>query len=134
MTFDFLSPGQGGVGHSLLFLPLREDFTLFHAELRRRDCEMFSGQLQELPAGRGGGRPQRRSKEAGAHGAEGAHVPRAEVGVAHHHVDVIERDVELIGQHLGQRSNDALPHFDLTGEAGNPAIFADLKEGIEIVG
>jgi hypothetical protein len=54
--------------------------------------------------------------------------------VAHDHVHRLERDVELLGQHHGQRGDDALAHLDLTGETGHPAVRADLEIGVGVVG
>ena len=43
-------------------------------------------------------------------------------------------DIDLVGQHLGQRRDDALALLDLAGEAGDAAVGADPEKGVEIVG
>src|ERR1035441_1714588 len=46
--------------------------------------------------------------------------------------DVANGDVEVLREHLGQRGDRPLTHFDLPGEAGHMAVLADAQEGVEI--
>ena len=98
------------------------------------DAEARGGQLEEDAAGFGRRLPQGRPEVLGAARAEGARVVGAEVRVAHDHVHRVERDVELLGQHHGQRGDDALAHLDLAGEAGDAAVGTDLEIGVGVVG
>ncbi len=98
-----------------------------HPELLRREAREDAS-----PLGRRGA--QRRAEHAGGERAESPHVPRAAVGVAHHHVDRRERHAELVGRHLGLRSHDALAHLDLAGEDGDAPVGADQQIGVQIFG
>jgi hypothetical protein len=134
VPLDPLPLGQRRVGHPALRIGLHEDGAIGRGQPLHRFLELLRGQLQQHPPPFRAGGPQRRSEEPRGHGAERAHVPRAEVGVAHDHVDALQRDVQLVGQFLGQGGDGALAHLDLAGEAGDPAVLADPQEGVEVGG
>ena len=46
--------------------------------------------------------------------------------------EYLVRHVDLVGEHLGERSDDALPHLDLAGEAPDAAVLSNPQKGIEI--
>ena len=58
--------------------------------------------------------------------ARGALIGRA-CGIAHHHGDAIEVDVELVRHDLGERGADAGPEIDPAGEAGDAAVGLDRE-------
>src|SRR5262249_24439305 len=61
--------------------------------------------------------------------AEGAHVERRAIRVAHHELDGIDRRPELLGHLLGERGADVLADLDLTGEHRDAALLADVEPG-----
>ena len=90
-----------------------------------------SGQvLQQLPGGRARLSQLRRHARR-AHAAEGAHVVRRQVGVAHYHADGGDRAAQLIGHRLRQRRTDILPHFHFAGVDGNVAALVDVQPGTQ---
>ena len=99
----------------------------------RGDAQPFGGERRQYQPCLGGGGTQRRAEHAGREGAEGAHVPRAAVGVAQHHVDGGEVDAEFLGHHLRLGRHDALAHLDLAGEDRDAAVPADHEVGVEVL-
>ena len=45
----------------------------------------------------------------------------------------IQPDVEFVSQLLRQGGDDSLPHFNLTGVAGDLSVFANSEKGVEIL-
>jgi len=126
--------GQFGVRDAARRLGGDGDDAIGRHQLLDRSAQALGGQIQEHPPGLGAGGPKRRAEDARGQGAEGAGVPRAEVGVAHDHVDGVERHVQLVGDLLRQRGDGALAHLDLPGEAGDAAVGLDVEVGVEVGG
>ena len=97
-----------------------------HAELLGREAQHHGARL-----GRGGA--QGGAKHARRQRPERAHVVRAAIGVAHDHVDRLEGDAQLLGDHLGLRGHHPLPHLDLAGEDGDPPVLADPEIRVEVL-
>ena len=134
VPFDAFPPGQLSVGDPVPGSGLFKYLTVFDGKLPDRNMEPLRGELQEHRSRLGGGGPKRRAEKACRSAAEGPHVPRAEIRISHDHIHAVERHVQFVCQHLGQRSDHALTHFDLSGKAGNPAVFPDFQKGVEIRG
>src|SRR6202171_6542432 len=60
-------------------------------------------------------------------------VERRKFGVAHDHMNHRQRNMQLIGDGLRQRSANVLAHLDLAGENRDAAIFVDVNPGADIV-
>lgn len=73
---------------------------------------------------RGGG-TQYRAEHARRRRPERSHVPGATLGVTEHHIDGREVDIQFFGRDLRLGRQDALPHFDLSGEHRNAVVRAD---------
>jgi len=56
----------------------------------------------------------------------------AQVRVAHDHADVVDGNVEVLGEHLGQRGDRTLAHLDLAREARHVAVLVNVQEGVEV--
>ena len=54
-------------------------------------------------------------------------------GVAHHHLDPLERHVELVGDDLGDRDIDALRAVGLAEKGDGRAVLAHRDEAIELI-
>ena len=54
--------------------------------------------------------------------------------VSHDHVDGVQGHGELVGRHLRERRDDALPHLDLPGVDRDPAVAGDPQIGVEVGG
>ena len=133
-ALDPLALGQLGIRHPFAAVRLGHDRAVQRHQISRGGLQSLGRQLHEHRAGLRGRRPQRRTEKARAHRAESPHVPWAEVGIAHHHVDAVQRHAELVGEHLGQRGDDALAHLDLAGEARDAAVLADPEKGVQVGG
>ncbi len=96
-----------------------------HVQPLRRHREQHRLGLRSRP-------PHRRPEQRRAHGSERAHVVRAQVGIAQHHVDAFERHVQFLGQRHRQFRHRALSQFHLAGQAGHPAVRADLQIGVQV--
>ncbi len=91
------------------------------------------GNLQQhLASGRGHGAQLRTHGGSGA-AAKGAHVPGSEIGVAHHHRDGLERNLQLLGDQLGQRGTDVLSHLHLAGKHLHLAIGRNVQPGAQLL-
>ncbi len=113
---------------------LVDDRTAFQGKLLSRYAQSLRRHLQEHAPGLGRRLSHGDAEEPGAERTEGTIVERTEIGVAHHHVDRLQFHLELLGEHLGKRGDDALAHFDFPREQLDPAVCLDAQEGIEIVG
>lgn len=77
--------------------------------------------------------------QLGCHGgrsatAEGSHVPRDKIGIAHDHGDGIERHAEFFGDGLSERSADVLADFNLAGEDFDVAVGVDMQPRADVCG
>ncbi len=63
--------------------------------------------------------------------AGGLAFVRRPAGVAGHHRDLVQRQIELFGRDLAQRRENALAEFDLAGVHGRGAVRIDADPGIE---
>ena len=87
----------------------------------------LSGDLNKhLASGRGHG-AQLRSHGWSRAASKGTHVPGSQIGIAHHHGDGVERNSQFLGDQLGQRSSDVLPHLDFAGKHLDSAIGRNME-------
>ena len=131
-ALDPFSPGQLPVGDFPRRIAGIDDHALLHDQLRHGNLQGLGSHLQQRAPGLRRGLAEHRAEEGRGHGSPGALIERAEFGVSHDDADIIQGDIEVLGEHLGQRGDRPLAHFNLPGEAGHMAVLADMEEGIEI--
>ena len=110
------------------------DDTLGNLQAPERSAQSTTGQGQQRETRLGRGGAQHRAEHAGAQRAKGAHVHRATVGVAQHHVDRCQRYAQLLRHHLCLGGHHTLAHFDLPGEHRDAAVGANGEVGVEVLG
>ena len=93
----------------------------------RRRAQFFGRHFQQHRARFGPGAAHIGHQQRRGHGAVGAAIVGAQVGIPQHHVDGIERHVQFLGQHLRQFGHDALAELHLAAHAGDPPIGAVPK-------
>ncbi len=94
----------------------------------------LGGHLNERLARRGGHGAQLRAHRGRGAAAEGAHVPRNEIGVAHDHGDGVEGYTQFFRNLLRKRGADILAHFNLAREDFHLAVGVDVQPRAEVFG
>ncbi len=129
---ELLAAGELAVGEGALARCL-DDLAVLGGEAVAGDLPALGGEVDErLARGRRDGAKLRAHVGRRA-AAEGARVPRAEVGVAHDHADRVHGNVELLGDLLRERGPDVLADLDLAGEDGHLAVLVDVEPGGEVL-
>src|SRR5439155_6906721 len=104
---------QLAVADLLLLVATHGDDTIPHEELVGGRAELLGGALDEEAPRFGRREPERHAAALHAGGPGGAALIAGERSVAHHDLDALERDVELVGDDLTDRDIDALAHVHL---------------------
>ena len=132
VTLDALALDQLPVGD--LFARRRgiRHHPSLHLQPICRHSEPLRRQLQQHRARLRSRRAQRRAQYRDVHRSEGAHVIRAEIGIAEHHIHRAVSHIQLFRQNLRQHGAAALAQLDLAGEAGDTPVGADAQVGIEV--
>ena len=99
-----------------------------------RQAELRRGHLDQDAARFGRGHAHLLAAELDAGGAGGAALVHAGGGVAHDHLDGLERHVEFFRHHLPDGDEQALAHVHLAEEGGDGAVGIDRDIGGELVG
>ncbi len=124
---------QFGVRHGLAGIELVDDHAVDDHQLGGRDAELLRRALDQRMAGGRRGTAQLaaalRNRQVGA----GDPLVRRGRGVAHHHLDALERDVELVGRHLRHRGLGTGAEVDLAGVDGDSAVSPDADERVDRV-
>jgi hypothetical protein len=117
----------------LLVLPVHDHAIPDHQPVRG-EFQMLGGKLDEDGPGLRRSLPEQGAERPDGKGAEGAHVPGAEVRVPQDDVHGVQGHVQLLRQHLGEGGDGALAHLHLPGEEGHPAVLPHPEEGVEVRG
>ena len=120
-----------GVGDAARGVALDADDAVADGQLARRHAEALRSTLDESCA-----RARRRTAQFRAalrDGQVGAGQPlvRRGAGVAHHHLDFVEGNVEFVSGDLRQRGARAGAQIHLAAVHRHPAITADGEPGVE---
>ncbi len=102
VALDLLSLGQLAVSYFPRQIPRIAHDAVLHHELCDGDEQGGSRHVQQHGPRFCRRRPPDVAKHPRGHGTPGPLVERAQIGVAHDHVDVIDRDIKVLGEHLGQ--------------------------------
>ncbi len=132
LALDPLAGGQLAVGHRALRVVRVADQARLHPEPIHRHLHALGRHLQEHRPRVGGCLPHDRAELANAERPERAHVPRAQVRVAHDDVHRRQRHVELLGEQHRERGDDTLAHLDLADQAGDLAVGGDVQVGVDV--
>ena len=124
---------QLAVADLLLAVANDRDDAVLHGERVDRRAEARSGALEEETACLGGREPERGAAALHAGGAGGAALIARERGVAHHDLDPIEGDVELVRDDLRDRDVDALAHVHLPEVRGDAAVAHHRDPRVQLV-
>ena len=134
VPFDLLSLHQLCIAHFHCCIILMADHPVFYTQVPGRYLQLLCGQLHQDGPGFRTGIPERGAVEFCASRSCCAPVPRAELGISHHHIYGIDGHIKFLGQHLGHGSNDPLSHFNLAAIQGYTSIVANFQVGIEVRG
>jgi len=115
-------------------LPTAYDGARFGIELFLGQAELRARAANELMARERRGLPQERRLLGDRVAAERAEVEGDLIGISKHHVDPLDRNIELVGHDLCERGANALAEFDLSRKRGDGPVALDADPLLEPLG
>ncbi len=103
------------------------DDAILHRQLRDRRPETVGGERKERLPGLGARLPERDAAGLDRRAPGGVALVRRARGIAHHHRDPREGDIEFVRDDLREGGLDAGAEFDLAGEDRHLAVAHDRQ-------
>ena len=122
---------QLAVAQRLRRIGLHPHHAVVHDQLVHRYRKPLRRALHQRPAGARRGAPQLRAALENRQICRGEPLVGRGRGVAHHHLDPLEGDVELLGRELRQRGAGPGAEVDLAAVHGDAVFRADGQPGVD---